>query len=251
MTLSYPTASDAIDDIAQRHGFSTDAIRTMLKAITTGHATMAQFNHSEFSGPGQWMRGGMTMVSDMFNHGLKERVDALCRELSDFVVHQSLPDPSDGAQPGRSDDARPWADLGWPDSTGSQNGMRYAYHSGARRLVIENGGQVTVYDTGDHRITGFAQQQSGASTLSFSSQHGPIDLANLPVIKGEDTLPRSLQKEPLGAPPVLGRWDVSVAPAGGMAEICSTIEKLADLHQRGILDNGEFARKKLELLDRL
>jgi hypothetical protein len=38
---------------------------------------MAQFNHPEFAGSGQWMQGGMLMLGDMFNHALKGRVDAL------------------------------------------------------------------------------------------------------------------------------------------------------------------------------
>ena len=49
---------------------------------------MAQFNHPEFAGSGQWMRGGMTMVSDMFNNSLKGRVDGLCSELSNVVASQ-------------------------------------------------------------------------------------------------------------------------------------------------------------------
>ncbi|WP_291913937.1 hypothetical protein [Accumulibacter sp.] len=43
---------------------------------------MAQFSHSEFSGSGQWTRGGMIMVSDMFDNSLKGRIDGLCNELS-------------------------------------------------------------------------------------------------------------------------------------------------------------------------
>ena len=48
---------------------------------------MAQFSHPDFSGSGQWMCGGMTMVSDMFNNQLKGRVNSLCAELSNLVVN--------------------------------------------------------------------------------------------------------------------------------------------------------------------
>jgi hypothetical protein len=41
---------------------------------------MAQVSHSEFGGSGQWMAGGAIMISDMFNHALKARVDAVCNE---------------------------------------------------------------------------------------------------------------------------------------------------------------------------
>ena len=34
------------------------------------------------------MRGGMTMVGDMFNYGLKAKVDGLCSELSQILATQ-------------------------------------------------------------------------------------------------------------------------------------------------------------------
>jgi hypothetical protein len=55
---------------------------------------MAQFDHRELGGAGQWMPGGMTMVGDMFNHGLKAKVDGLCSELSQILaVHPFVPFP--------------------------------------------------------------------------------------------------------------------------------------------------------------
>ncbi len=206
----------ALSDIAKRHGFSDDAVRHMLDAVMRGNGSMAQFSHPEFGGSGQWMRGGMTMVSDMFNDQLKGRVDALCSDLSELSAKQ--PDltggsavqsqnqggqrsqaPSSGGsqQPAgaseRAGDAAPrsgssgsgswWpSELHAPNSTGSQNDMRYAYFGDARRLAVDRGGKVTVYDTLDHQIGGVSQQQSGSASLTFSSQHGPIDLATLPVV---------------------------------------------------------------------
>ena len=77
-----------IADIAQRHGFSVPATLAMLDALIKGNGTMAQFNDPEFAGPGQWMKGGMTMVSDMFNNRLKARVDALCSDLSEALANE-------------------------------------------------------------------------------------------------------------------------------------------------------------------
>ncbi|MFX8852468.1 hypothetical protein ABTM75_19215, partial [Acinetobacter baumannii] len=57
------------------------------------------------------------------------------------------------------------SDLGMAGSTGAQNSLRYAYVPGSRRLAIDQNGQVTVYDTGDHQIGGFSQQQSGDQSL--------------------------------------------------------------------------------------
>src|SRR4026207_114234 len=75
----------AIDELAERHGFSREAVMSILESVARGHGTMAQFDHPEFGGPGQWMGGGSTMVSDMFNDSLKSRVAALCTDLSKVV----------------------------------------------------------------------------------------------------------------------------------------------------------------------
>ena len=78
-----------IDAIAQRHGFSPEAVASMLRSVVRGHGRMAQFDHPEFGGHGQWMRGGMTMISDMFNSTLKARVERLCDELATLVAKMS------------------------------------------------------------------------------------------------------------------------------------------------------------------
>jgi hypothetical protein len=83
-----PTGKQAISDLAQRHGFSSDAVLSMLQSVINGHGSMAQFSHPEFGGSGQWMGGGMIMVSDMFNNLLKGRIDALCMELSGLVANE-------------------------------------------------------------------------------------------------------------------------------------------------------------------
>jgi hypothetical protein len=49
---------------------------------------MAQFNHPEFGGMSQWSPG-MTMVGDMFNNGLKSKLDAVCSELAQYAVETS------------------------------------------------------------------------------------------------------------------------------------------------------------------
>jgi hypothetical protein len=284
-----PAGQQVIAEIAQRHGFSIDAVLAMLDAVINGNGSMAQFNHYEFAGSGQWMRGGMTMVSDMFNNHLKGRVDALCSELSTLVANQ--PDlvrsgsfqsqSQNGGQdhrqqqthhssqgnttqsidgsggfgaaslfvPGSSADWWP-SDLRWPNSTGAQNNVRYAYFAQARRLVIDVGGTVTVYDTLDHQIGGFSQQQSVGGTLGFSSQYGLMDVASLPVISSNGRPPAPLQAPtPLPAhqnPPQ------GFAPAGGTShDLFATLEKLADLRAKGILSDAEFAAKKAELLSRV
>lgn len=272
-----PAGQQIIDDIARRHGISMDAALSMLDAVIRGNGSMAQFSHPEFSGSGQWMRSGMTMVSDMFNNHLKNRVDALCFELSNLVASQpdlvrtgSFQSQSQNGQEqfngshGHSSyntssssntslfvpPPPDWwgPDLRWPNSTGAQNGVRYAYFAQARRLAIEVNGTVTVYDTLDHQIGGFSQQQSVGGTLSFNSQYGLIDVASLPVL--------SVNGQAQYAAPIQG-----FAPAHSYApppsntsqqqDVFATIEKLADLRSKGVLDEAEFQAKKAELLGRL
>lgn len=269
-----PAGQQAIDDIARRHGISQDAALSMLDAVIRGNGSMAQFSHPEFSGSGQWMRGGMTMVSDMFNHQLKSRVDALCLELSNLVASQpdllrtgSFQSQSQNGQEqyhgsgsydsGGSNAASLFVppppdwwgpELRWPDSTGAQNGVRYACFNQARRLAIEVNGTVTIYDMLDHQISGFSQQQSYGGTLSFSSQYGLIDVASLPVISVNGQAPAPAAWQPAAAAPVPSH---SGGGGGNAQDIFATIERLAELRAKGVLDDAEFQAKKSELLGRL
>lgn len=271
-----------IDDIARRYGYSTDAVLSMLQAVINGNGRMAQFNHPEFAGSGQWMSGGMTMVSDMFNNNLKASISNLCGELSQLVAGQpdllrsgsfqsqhqggqqqgSYPGGQDSGQwhPGPGNGASlfvapahgsagDWwgSDLGRPNSTGAQNGVRYAYFAQERRLAIEVNGRVTIYDTLDHQIGGFSQQQSHGASLSFTSQHGLIDVARLPVVSVDGVAQTAQSSQaPSGMPP----RQASTEPAAG-SDIFAMIDKLAELRSRNILTEAEFDAKKAELLARL
>ena len=68
--------------------------------------------------------------------------------------------------------------LGTPDSSGSQDGSRYAYFASARRLVVDSGGTMQTYDTGRHRIHGVGQQ-NGESAMRFQSDEGDVALESL------------------------------------------------------------------------
>jgi hypothetical protein len=72
--------------------------------------------------------------------------------------------------------------LGRPGAVGAQNDLRYAVFPETRRLVIDDQGAVSVYDTGSHRIFGVAQAQSGDRTLTFTSQDGLVRIADLPKV---------------------------------------------------------------------
>jgi hypothetical protein len=263
-----PTGFRAVEEIAQRTGFSRDAVTSMLFSLVAGGGGMAQFSHSEFGGSGQWMAGGLIMISDMFKNALKARVDALCNELSalirsepDFVAVDSFQSQSQGAprnlRRGSSshlvidgpDQADWWpTDLGVPSSLGAQNEVRYAYFPATQRLAIDIGGKVTVYDTQGHEISGFSQQQPGSGSLSFSSQLGNVDMSHLPIVSDADGAKKSPKPMHMAAAEQQAATSKASAPH---EEILAAIERVAELHARGVLTDAEFSEKKAELLGRL
>ncbi|AUB84203.1 hypothetical protein [Candidatus Thiodictyon syntrophicum] len=201
-----PAGQHLVAELAQRHGFSIDAVTTMLFAVRNGNGSMAQFSHPEFGGGGQWMQGGMLMLGDMFNQALKGRVDALCNDISGLLARQpgllqtgsfqsqsqggaGYQNQTTGGYPGQSslfvpDPAQHWwpAELGSPSATGAQNQVKYAYFAALRRLAVDTGGECWVYDTQDQQIGGFSQQQGSGSSITFTSQYGTVNLATLPVV---------------------------------------------------------------------
>lgn len=282
-----PEGRQVLDEAARRHGVSPDAVLTLLRALVAGGGSQAQFNHPDLGGMGQWSQGGMIMVGDMFNQGLKARVDALCSELAGLLRSQPLfaaarPAQSQSQQqssgmaapgagvslfvPGQGGSSGAWwpAELGSPAASGSQNSTRYATFPSHRRLAIEQGGQVTVYDTGDHHITGFSQQQGGGQSLTFTSQHGLVRVADLPVVgpqAASAAVPLAASEAPSPRaqvpPPIPPQASASpgsrtpTAPGASADDPLAKLERLAELHQKGILTQEEFAAKKAELLSRL
>ncbi len=216
-----------LQTLADRHGVSLDAVRHLVQALERGHGRMAQFDHPDLGGMGQWSAGGMTMVGRMFDDGLRARVASLCTELAATL-------PAEGFAATAA--AQAWwpGDLGHPSATGSQNGMRYAYFPGSRRLAVEEASGVAVYDTGEHDISGVSQANG---LLRFTGSGGPIALDRLKRI-GADT-----------PPPGTATLEPDTTPGSG--DILATIERLADLHARGVLTADEFQAKKAELLGRL
>jgi len=189
-------ASERVAKIAAAHGVSVAAVESALGALRRGGGTMAQFSHPDFGGMAQWSAGGMSMVGDMFNTAMKAKLDGVLGDLAEALRKNDLPfdEPAGGPEgdpPRQGDWPRQggwsrqggWpAEFGPPAAAGSQNDMRYAFFPGVRRLVVEDGGRRVIYDTGAHVIGGVAQQQSSGRTLTFSSQHGTVDLSQLPVV---------------------------------------------------------------------
>lgn len=246
-------AQQQIQSLSQRYGVSVDAVMTLFQAVANGNGTMAQFNHYELGGAGQWMQGGMTMVGDMFNYHLQSLVANLCSELSNLLANQPfIPEVRNTNTSFSMPASSNWwpSDLGMPTGSGAQNNVRYAYFSDKRRLVLEVNGLVTVYDTLDHQIGGVSQQQGSGSTLNFTSQYGTVYLQNLPIVS---PLPPISNVNTPESRTDGGNFAKNVSTPENQAEvdIFAKIERLAELKQRGVLTEEEFAAKKAELLSRL
>lgn len=259
MTTLTKEGQQKVKDIASRYELSKESVSALLKAVIHGNATMAQFDIPELGGSGQWMKGGMTMVGDMFNRTLKITVDQLCTELAQLVSTEILfEEPSEKTaeiKNGVSD--KPWpAIFGNPTASGSQNNFRYAYFGPVRRLVIEQNGNRTIYDTKHHQISGVSQQQGSGQSYLLTSQDGPVDISTLPLISE----PGNLTQETPGL-----AYDVVKSKGWNEQEntskptltpisedsIFSTIEKLSGLFEKGHITEEEYKAKKAELLARL
>ncbi|MEL0657732.1 SHOCT domain-containing protein [Psychromonas arctica] len=250
-----------VNDIASRYGLSHDAVVHMLVAVNNGGCSMAQFNCPELGGSGQWMRGGMTMVGDMFNNGLKTTVDNICNELSNILSNNQIFPMIPAGTPGSNQ----WwpVNLGTPFSSGAQNNSRYAVFP--NRLAVELNGQVSVYDTLNHNIGGVSQQQGSNDSLSFSSQFGTLSVNSLPLVSGQAMPPapqtnfvqqdnfteKNTAPEFVPNQPNVNKTITNNSNTETTNQTLESIAKLAELRDLGALTDDEYNSKKSDLLQRI
>jgi hypothetical protein len=179
------TDAELVDRLAKRHSVSAAAVQVVMTALRSGGGRMAQFSHADFGGMSQWSPG-MSMVGDMFNKQLQSKLDALCTDIaahldmSEDEAGGARSEPDDVSYRSKSESGDWWpSGLKRPGAVGAQNDLRYAVFPETKRLVIDDQGAISIYDTGDHRIFGVAQAQSGDRTLSFVSQDGLVRVADL------------------------------------------------------------------------
>ena len=193
---SHSGAADAAA-LAKKFGFSQAAVEAARDALARGNGG-AQFSNDELGGSVQWMRGGMLQIGDMFNHDLKARVADLMEALSKspptdgaHESHEAHEDKSARASKSKpiakSESSGDWwpKELGKASTVGGQNDHRYAFFPDKRRLVVEEKGKQTLYDTGSHKISGAAQGQATGKKddLAFSdADGGSVNLRDLKVV---------------------------------------------------------------------
>jgi hypothetical protein len=185
ISQEFNMAKDVLPEIAQRYQVPEHVVRELYRQLESNGGTQCQFACPELAGQIQWMPG-MVMVSRPTDTALKARGDGLCCELAAVLSG------SDTAAPGaivrewehQSAVGESWwpATFGHPTTSGEQNGVRYAYFPDQRRLLLQQGARIDTYDTTGHHITGAAQQQGHGSSLTFSTDRGPISTKQLKCI---------------------------------------------------------------------
>ena len=158
-----------IQELSEKHQLSQGAIEVLLVALQRGNGTLAQFNHPDLGGMGQWMPG-MIMIGDMNNHALKARIEAVCIALSQHLAGQPRASIKFDAVPD-------WwvAKFGKPAMSASQNGLRYAYFPEKNRLVIQVDNHLTEYDTTGFVITSVSAQNGILRILTKQGDRSPAD----------------------------------------------------------------------------
>ena len=152
--------------LAEKEGFSFEAVDCLFQALVKGNGTMAQFNHSELGGMGQWMPGSI-MIGTMGQDALKAKVERLCNELAPL------------AKKAESQSDKWWPeDLGAADMVGAQGNLSYAIFKAKKLVLVSEGGKIETYSTAGHTITGVAQQSSEKS-IKLSTPNGVLTLADL------------------------------------------------------------------------
>lgn len=179
-----PEAERAIADIAARHGLSREAVLAMLFAVNDGGGTMARFSIPELGGAGVWLPNGMTVVTNMFDHELKARVNALCTELSELLATTTVFPPSaPNSIAGYSVGAWWPVELGVPSISGGRNECRYAIFPSIRRLAVQIYGATRLFDTNGHRVETIVQRHGhGFESIEFVSQYGIFAISSLPEV---------------------------------------------------------------------
>ena len=149
----------------------------------------------------------------------------------------------------------------------------------SHRLAVTTGGEAWVYDTMDHQIGGFSQQQGIGGSITFTSQFGTVNLSTLPVVSrggvpqtpaaailfrqplfrhrwslNPNQLPSSSDadpKSPARIASVSGRINGTTPDSSSQEDIIDTLDRLGGLMEKGYITEEEFASKKSELLGRL
>lgn len=180
---------DAIPSIAERYMIDEGIVRLLEKQLRTTCATGCEFEIAELGGKGSWSPGHVTGAPGA-DHSLRMRIDGLCSELAamirgiDSSATQALSaDPHAAPVGSRLDLAagESWwpASFGTPQASGEQAGVRFAFFPAHKRLLVQKGAHIEVFETGELAIKGVADEQVRPSSVTFDSDRGAVGLDEL------------------------------------------------------------------------
>ncbi len=137
-------------------------------ALERGHGRMAQFDHPELGGMASGASGGMTMVGRMFDDALRARWRPCAANSPPSCAGGGFRLALHRGAPGR----RGRLVAGGPRTPvlhrlAGRDALRLFPET--RRLAIEEGSGVAVYDTGEHHISGVSQSNG---ELRFTGPSG-------------------------------------------------------------------------------
>jgi hypothetical protein len=239
-----PEGERIVEALAAQYKIGVDAVRMMLDAVAQGGGSMAKFNVPEFGGGGEWLRGGMPAMGDMAASSMRATVDSLCSELSNLMAAQGNLFTPGGQWP-----VSWWpAELGEPSLAGARQSTRYAYFAPIRRLAVDTGRHIEVYDTTGFAIEGLLPGAGQDGPLTFASNRGPVRLDSFPRVHG---MAQEARTAPGAEARAAGDAPAQEPATDDASSILALIERLGALKEKGILTEEEFAAKKAELLSRL
>jgi hypothetical protein len=73
-------------------------------------------------------------------------------------------------------------ELGLASTSGSSEELRYAYFPQNRRLAVESGGSLTIYDIGDYQFRGLLQAHSAGGAITIMTQRGRVRLSDFATV---------------------------------------------------------------------
>ena len=127
---------------------------------------------------------------------------------------------------------------------------------------MTTGGAPWVYDTLDHRIGGFGQQQGGGQSITFTSQYGTVDLSALPLVSRDG---HAVQAQPARTSPMSPSLSSSTIPEAALAkapiddlathmsskeDVIALLQRLGELMEKGYISKDEFEAKLRGLIPR-
>jgi len=182
-------SQDILQDIGKKYGVSLETVNELAAELDRTGGLSVQFNNQELGGKGRWTLNGGAQVGNGFNTALNKRVDALMRDLWEFITaaddHPSE-ELSKTLPPMPALKKRTWWPDAWetPDTSGTNNGLNYAYFSSRNRLALRQGVKVRFFDTSGYSVRSVSiQRDMGQPIITVNTSQGRVDISTFKEVR--------------------------------------------------------------------